>query len=56
MTTITVICPNGVREGQPISITHPHTQQMLQVLVPRGVVAGQQCARAARTNRTSSRG
>lgn len=37
-----VICPNGAREGQPITIIHPETKQQLQVAVPKGVVPGQQ--------------
>jgi len=42
MTTVNVLCPPGVGEGMPIGITHPHTGQSLQVIVPPGVVAGMQ--------------
>jgi hypothetical protein len=39
---LNVICPNGVREGQPITITHPVSKQQLQVMVPAGIVPGMQ--------------
>ncbi|KAJ1640248.1 hypothetical protein T492DRAFT_930758 [Pavlovales sp. CCMP2436] len=39
---MTVICPNGVRSGMPINISHPQTKQHFQVVVPAGVEPGMQ--------------
>mmetsp|Transcript_24099 Transcript_24099/g.65205 ORF Transcript_24099/g.65205 Transcript_24099/m.65205 type:complete len:201 (-) Transcript_24099:396-998(-) len=41
-TSLMVMCPPGVREGQTIAITHPQTKQVMHVIVPWGVVPGTQ--------------
>ena len=39
---IMVACPAGVVSGQAIQLTNPYTSQTLQIVVPPGIVAGQQ--------------